>query len=72
MNANSFDATAYVRCDFSMDVAMTMDTAWSVLEAANDLGDAVTVDACRRVIDANLGGSLARQADMSVIVDYFR
>ena len=32
------------------------DIAWRVLDAANDLGDTVTVDACRRVIDANLRG----------------
>ena len=31
-----------------------IDTAWTVLDAANDLGDTVTVEACRRVIDANL------------------
>jgi hypothetical protein len=27
-----------------------MDTVWSILEAANELGDAQTVEACRRVI----------------------
>ena len=32
------------------------ETAWTVLDAANDLGDTITVDACRRVIDANLRG----------------
>ena len=36
------------------------DIAWSVLDAANDLGDTVTIDACRRVIDANLRGARAR------------
>jgi len=29
------------------------------LEAANDLGDDATIEACRRVIDANLSGALA-------------
>ena len=32
------------------------ETAWTVLDAANDLGDILTVDACRRVIDADLRG----------------
>ena len=45
------------------------DMAWCVLEAANDLGDVATVEACRRVIDANLGGRLAK---WSVIADYFK
>jgi len=46
-------------------------TAWIVLEAANDLGDHVTVEVCRRAIDANLSGRPASPADMHVIVDYF-
>ena len=48
------------------------DMAWCVLEAANDLGDVATVEACRRVIDANLSGRLARWSDMKVIADYFK
>ncbi len=46
-------------------------TAWIVLEAANDLGDHVTVEICRRVIDADLSGRPASPADMHVILDYF-
>jgi hypothetical protein len=46
-------------------------TAWIVLEAANDLGDHVTVEICRRAIDANLSGRPASPADMHVILDYF-
>ena len=46
-------------------------TAWIVLEAANDLGDHVTVEICRRVIDASLSGRPASPADMHVILDYF-
>src|SRR5260370_704996 len=30
------------------------DVAWSVLDAANDLGDTLTDDACRRGVDADL------------------
>ena len=37
----------------------SLDAAWLVLEAANDLGDNPTVEACRRVIDANLNGTPA-------------
>jgi hypothetical protein len=35
-----------------------VDMAWLVLEAANDLRDDATVEACRRVIDASLNGAL--------------
>jgi hypothetical protein len=49
-----------------------LDTAWIVLEAANDLGDEATVEICRRVIDANLNGTLAAPSDLHIIVDYFR
>jgi hypothetical protein len=47
------------------------DVAWTVLDAANDLGDTVTVDACRRVIDANLRGVEPAPADMAVVVAFF-
>jgi hypothetical protein len=49
-----------------------LDAAWIVLEAANDLGDDATVEACRRVIDANLNGTPATQSDLHIILDYFR
>ena len=76
MNANPFVTTA---CEFrgiSVDAGSpdrpSVDTAWCVLEAANDLGDVPTVDACRRVIDANLNGRLAMQSDIKIIFEYFR
>jgi hypothetical protein len=52
--------------------ASSLDMAWLVLEAANDLGDDAAVAACRRVIDANLNGRLAPQSDVHLIIDYFR
>jgi hypothetical protein len=52
--------------------AFSVDMAWLVLEAANDLGDHDTVEACRRVIDANLNGRPAPPSDGHLIVDYFR
>ncbi|MBI5263279.1 MAG: hypothetical protein HY852_15820 [Bradyrhizobium sp.] len=48
------------------------DAAWLVLEAANDLGDQAAVDACRRVIDANLNGTIAAPSDMHLVLEYFR
>jgi hypothetical protein len=48
-----------------------LDAAWIVLEAANDLGDDVTVAICRRVIDANLSGTPASQSDLEIIHNYF-
>lgn len=47
------------------------DVAWSVLDAANDLGDTVTVEACRRVIDANLRGIEPAPSDMALVVAFF-
>jgi hypothetical protein len=49
-----------------------IDVAWLVLEAANDLGDEPTVEACRRIIDASLNGKPAPQADLTLVTDYFR
>jgi hypothetical protein len=49
-----------------------VDTAWLVLEAANDLGDDAAVEACRRVIDASLNGGTAAAADLHVVQHYFR
>jgi hypothetical protein len=47
------------------------DTVWTVLDAANDLGDIHTVDACRRVIDATLRGQDAAASDMAVVAAFF-
>jgi hypothetical protein len=48
------------------------DAAWAALEAANDLGDDATIEACRRVIDANLSGTPASPSDLHIVLDYFR
>ena len=48
-----------------------IDTVWSILEAANELGDSQTVDACRRVIDANLRGGTPVQSDLTTIAAFF-
>jgi hypothetical protein len=47
------------------------ETAWTVLDAANDLGDSMTVDACRRVIDADLRGEAPDRSDMAVLSAFF-
>lgn len=76
MNALSFGTATRERLGVASGEpksdASSVDTAWLVLEAANDLGDHETVEACRRVIDANLNGRPAPQADVQFIVDYFR
>jgi len=48
-----------------------IETVWSILEAANELGDSQTVDACRRVIDANLRGGTPIQSDLNAIAAFF-
>jgi hypothetical protein len=50
----------------------TVDAAWLVLEAANDLGDHAAIEACRRVIDAELNGTVAASADADLVLGYFR
>jgi hypothetical protein len=47
-----------------------LDTAWSILEAANDLGGG-GVDICRRVIDVVLCGANPMKSDIDVIFDLF-
>lgn len=50
----------------------SVDAAWLVLEAANDLGDHAAIEACRRVIDAELNGTVAGNADVDLVLGYFR
>lgn len=47
------------------------ETAWTVLDAANDLGDTMTIDACRRVIDADLRGEVPARSDIAVLSAFF-
>jgi len=60
-----------LRQDQSAPESASGETAWAVLEAANDLGDTVTVEACRRVIDANLRGDPPSTSDMAVVIAFF-
>jgi hypothetical protein len=48
-----------------------VSTAWSVLEAANDLDDVPTVDACLRVIGADFSGALPARSDINIVFDFF-
>ncbi|MFB6447237.1 hypothetical protein [Bradyrhizobium tunisiense] len=50
----------------------SVDAAWLVLEAANDLGDHAAIEACRRVIDAELNGTVAGGSDVDLVLGYFR
>ena len=50
----------------------SVDAAWLVLEAANDLGDHAAIEACRRVIDAELNGTVAGGSDIDLVLGYFR
>jgi hypothetical protein len=58
-------------CGSAPDKA-SVDAAWLVLEAANDLGDHAAIEACRRVIDAELNGTVAGSSDLDLVVGYFR
>jgi hypothetical protein len=48
-----------------------LETAWTILEAANDLGDHAAVEVCRRVIDTALGGGLPAPSDINTILEFF-
>jgi len=76
MNALSFGTAARGGLGIDGDEPkpdnLPVDTAWAVLEAANDLGDDATVQACRRVIDANLNSRLSCQSDLHIVLHYFR
>jgi hypothetical protein len=76
MNATHFGAVARERLGPDSDEPKpgksSVDMAWIVLEAANDLRDDAAVEACRRVIDANLNGTLASESDLHVVFHYFR
>jgi len=77
MNAITFGTAVRKRPGVTSDDAKSeankpCDAAWIVLEAANDLGDHATIEACRRVIDATLSGGVAAQSDLHVVSDYFR
>jgi hypothetical protein len=48
------------------------EMAWQVLDAANDLGDTAAVEACRRVIDAELRGKAPAPSDLEIVIHYFR
>jgi hypothetical protein len=47
-----------------------VETAWTVLEAANDLDDEATIEACQRVIDDDSDGELPAQSDMNIILGF--
>lgn len=48
------------------------DEVMMILEAACDLGDHDTVAVCHRIIEANRLGAPVAQADMQVVLTYFR
>jgi hypothetical protein len=75
MNAFTFGIAAGDRLGIGSDEPQpdkALDAAWIVLEAANDLGDDATIEACRRVIDANLKGNPATPSDLHIVLHYFR
>jgi hypothetical protein len=68
----SLTATPAVDAGAGAPEKATVDAAWLVLEAANDLGDHAAIEACRRVIDAELNGTVPGSADTDLVLGYFR
>ncbi len=56
--------------DVDLEKPLT-EMAWTILEAANDLGDHATVEACRRIVDASYRGESQAEADLSVMFRFF-
>ena len=48
-----------------------IEAAWTILEAANDLCDVVTVETCRRVIDAGMAGREPAASDVKLVFEFF-
>jgi hypothetical protein len=74
MNAIPFGRAVHKPASPSPDESRldgSLDNAWLVLEAANDLRDCATVEICRRVIDASLNGRPAAPSDLHVLQNYF-
>jgi hypothetical protein len=57
--------------DTSLPAKPLLDAAWSILEAANDLRDIATVEACRRIIDEIFRGRAPAQSDINIIQEFF-
>jgi hypothetical protein len=57
--------------DASLTAKPLLETAGTILEAANDLRDVATVDACRRVIDETFRGGVPAQSDINIILEFF-
>jgi hypothetical protein len=49
-----------------------LDTARTVLEAANDFRDEATAEVCRRVIEASMKGAQPSVSDLRSINNYFQ
>jgi hypothetical protein len=49
-----------------------LDTARTVLEAANDFRDEATAAVCRRVIEASMKGAQPALSDLRIINNYFQ
>ncbi len=58
--------------EFSKQDCGALDTARTVLEAANDFRDEATAAVCRRVIEASMKGAQPASSDLRVINNYFQ
>jgi len=58
--------------DASKQDGGALDTARTVLEAANDFRDEATAAVCRRVIEASMKGATPSPSDLRIINNYFQ
>lgn len=66
----SADGSFGIAADWAKPENIWVELAWIVLEAANDHGDGVAIEACQRVIDDDSSGDLPAQSDMNIILGF--
>lgn len=70
IRGESSDRSFGVATDWAKPDNIWVEMAWTVLEAVNDLGDEVAIEACQRAIDDDSNGDLPAQSDMNTIFGF--
>jgi hypothetical protein len=70
MRASSADMSGKISVSQAKPDNMWVETAWMVLEAAKNLGDEATMEACLGVIDDVSDGELPSQSAMNMIFGF--
>jgi hypothetical protein len=66
----SIDQSFGVAAEWAKPDDIWVEMAWGVFEAARNLGDEVTIEACQRIIDDDSNGDLPAQSDLSAVFGF--